>query len=140
MLICISLSIVLRWPRQKIYWEPDNSKIKDMVQHLNQSPLFPDGIDVNELSTTLSSLELLFSCEDDRVNLFLSRADATDGLEHKTETRKVHTWSYEYQVLQMRNIERNAFDGARPYLEVDVEPFEKSNMNRHVFKEREYCI
>lgn len=104
------------------------------MQHLNQSPLFPDGIDVNELRTALSSLEFLFSCEDERANLFQSTA-AINDLGHGTKTRKVHTWKCEsYQVLQTQNIERSASDRGKPYQLLDVERFEE-----HVFRRREYC-
>lgn len=96
------------------------------MQHLNQSPLFPDGIDVNELRTALSSLELLFSYEDERANLSQSRA-AINDLGHGTETRKVHTWKCEsYQVLQTHNIERSASDRGKPYQLLDVEQFEEN--------------
>lgn len=72
-LLCFSLSVVPSGPLPPFHWELDDSTIKDMMRHLNKSPLFPDGISLHELRTALSSLELLFSCEDIRVSDFQRR-------------------------------------------------------------------
>ncbi|GIK07675.1 hypothetical protein Aspvir_003341 [Aspergillus viridinutans] len=69
-LVCFSLSVVPSGSMPPVHWEPDNSTLKDMLRHLNQSPLFSNGITLNELCTALSSLDLLFSYEDKRVTNF----------------------------------------------------------------------
>lgn len=68
-LLCFSLSAVPSGTLPPVHWEPDDATT-DMVRHLNQSPLFRGGISLHELRTALASLELLFSCEDDRVTDF----------------------------------------------------------------------
>lgn len=82
--------------------------------HLYLSPLFPDGIASNELSTALSSPELLLSCEDDRVAVVQSRADTVGNLEDGIAADEIHTWSYEsYEVQQIHNAQRMASDTTR---------------------------
>lgn len=66
-LICFSLSVVPSGSMPPVLWAPDNSTLKDTLRHLNQSTLFSNGIALNELCVVLSSLQLLFYYEDERV-------------------------------------------------------------------------
>lgn len=49
-------------------WEPDGRVMNEMLIYLQESPLFPCGISSEQLMSALSSLEMLFSSEDDYVN------------------------------------------------------------------------
>lgn len=68
-LVCLSLSVILP-PTQDICltWEPDGRMINKMLIYLHKSPLFPCGISSEHLISALSSLEMLFSREDDLTN------------------------------------------------------------------------
>lgn len=68
-LVCLSLSVILP-PSQDVclMWEPDGRMINKMLTHLHKSPLFSCGISSEQLISALSSLEMLFSCQDDYMN------------------------------------------------------------------------
>lgn len=78
-LLCLSLSVVSS-PSQDLYlmWEPDGRVINKTLIDLHKSPLFPRGISAEQLISPLSSLEMLFSCEDDYINHSMPRSLALE--------------------------------------------------------------
>lgn len=124
-LVCLSLSVVSS-PRRdaRLMWEPDGRILDEMLLYLHESPLFPCGISSEQLMSALSSLEMLFSCEDDYVNRSVAGSRApersqTPGAE--SEKRNFRMVRYDYFSIQKSgNILWCGVVGQNNYTEVDL--------------------
>lgn len=65
-LLCLSLSVPIVGLSATML-DPHDDALNEMVCHLNESPLFSGGLSFNHLKSAMSSLEMLFSDEDQDV-------------------------------------------------------------------------
>lgn len=115
--VCVSLAVARSSYVEPVMWYSNDDTIGEMAEELTESPLFPDGISCHELGTALSSLEMLFSREHDRVAAFWQGAPTILTVQLRESWKPSASRSGEIG-REMQDVVRGSGKGS--YIETDV--------------------